>query len=86
MLFLIPIGLAIWGVYLLRKWRGRWRYFAILPAVVIAADGVLLAVAGGYAAGTIVGLHVGASLLAFIIAGIHRGQAILDAAAKRSKR
>jgi hypothetical protein len=85
-LLVIPIGLVIWATYVWRKWRGGWRYWALLTAFVIAADVLMALASGGYAAGVIAGLHWAAGLLAFVIAGIHRGHEILEAGAKRSRR
>ena len=72
LLFLAPFCFVAWGVYVLRRWRGHWRSAAFLPAAFILLDAVLIYIAGGYAAGSIVGLHICGLLAISVVSGIHR--------------
>jgi hypothetical protein len=76
LLFLIPVALIGWGIYVLRIWSGLWRYAAALPALLIILDGASLLAAGGYAAGTIVGLNFGALLVMCVLSGLHRARTL----------
>lgn len=77
-LFGIPVALIAWGVYAFRKWPGRWRYAALVPIVVLGADALLIVASGGYAAGFVVGLHVGGISFMYLLTEIRIARRIRD--------